>query len=107
AENRRLNDRLEEAKVRIESLNDEKANMEHEVKNRFEESSEALSELDTVRFIMEEMERAGELKDKQIEVLEDENRRLFDKIYDSNISVSQCKEPKKIEEQHETLKMTE
>ncbi|GMR55711.1 hypothetical protein PMAYCL1PPCAC_25906, partial [Pristionchus mayeri] len=62
AQNRRLHDRLDEAKIRILSLDGEKLKLEQELKKR---------------------------------------------IYDSNISVSQCKEPKKIEEQHETLKMTE
>ncbi|GMR31282.1 hypothetical protein PMAYCL1PPCAC_01477, partial [Pristionchus mayeri] len=104
AENRRLNERLDEANLRIESLNGEKLNLEQEWKNTCEEASEAV---DVVRRRLEEMERSAELKDKKVRELEDENLRLNDSVSDSKIAALQSKETKKVEEQNETINMTE
>ncbi|GMR55721.1 hypothetical protein PMAYCL1PPCAC_25916, partial [Pristionchus mayeri] len=57
SENHRFSKRVNEAKVRIDSLETEKLNLEEEMKKMFEESTELARELDGVRGRLEEMER--------------------------------------------------
>ncbi|GMR55730.1 hypothetical protein PMAYCL1PPCAC_25925 [Pristionchus mayeri] len=69
AENRRLMERLDEAKGLIESMDGEQLELQQEVIKRIEESSKATRELDGVRGRLEEMERAGEFNETKIREL--------------------------------------